>query len=208
MTAKKRSIIENFGKHIEDYKNTLQTQHNELGSLERVVTQAGGKLKQKAQLTGLATIGAGLVTGNLLGAGLKLAGAPSAVYQGAKFVPKLLGGISAYKVNGQSLKGLDTFSSGASHSGNNIGDINLAPYQMPPKVKVAELGNLPLSLEHFGMPTQPKLKQLPTINSALGRKDSEKSSQSFLSFDYLKQLKKIYKGLNLKRPFGNRSKVI
>ena len=78
---------------------------------------------------------------------------------------------------------------------------------------IYQLGGLPLSLKHFDMPSLPKLKDLPTLDSALGRIASSqdldkltlglssittrsgKKYNSPINPNFLSQLKRVTKGL-------------
>jgi hypothetical protein len=83
------------------------------------------------------------------------------------------------------------------------------------KMPIAELGNLKQSLEHFSMPSVPKLKDLPLLHESLGKivslKDIEGltlglpsmtaasgkkySTQVLYNSDFIKKLKKVSRNL-------------
>ena len=119
----------------------------------------GGKL---AQLGG--TIAS---NSKLLSLGLGTFSGKNVIDSSNKFLKTPLAdlGISSSKnVNLPSIFGNDRTFGGIDHTPISSGGLGGTP-----KVNISELGNLKQSLEHFGMPTLPKLHDLPKLGEALGR---------------------------------------
>ncbi len=163
-------------KQLQDYLTASQQQLDALGG---DVGFSAGKYKQGARLTGLvqglALAGVGIGAGNMLKLGGKmlgggLGGTLGSVASGVKAMG-LLGGLSHYL--------------SAANAGNRLGNTerltleqaagsgNLAGLAgrglSSPRQAIPELGNLQQALQHFNLPSVPKLKDLPQLREALGK---------------------------------------
>ena len=193
--------LKSVDKEIEDQRRSLGIHRSQY---EGEVADLKEKISSTNLISGIAQFGAAALTGGLLGGGLKALGAPAFISKGVGDVAKVYGlikglstatsipnipGLSDFQGKGieAGLGGLggglerylkQNLSTPSSLSSFSPTPISSGYLGTQPKVNVPELGNLPQSLEHFGMPMLPKLAQLPKLQEALGKVVSKKDIES------------------------------
>ena len=211
----KTDALKNYQAQAKNFEATIARQRQELES-------AADKYKSRAEIGSLVSAGLmALATwgvGSAVGAGAGALGASSSVVSGigtATNYAAILAGLSDFQRSMQGkaedmqnkiggIENPDLSFLGHNQDDYKINDLKSVDYVkgLPDirhlkdvfanKRPVPELGGIRQSLEHFGLPTLPELKDLPDINASLGRIPS--------SLEYLGVPKAD--GL-LKKKFGN-----
>ena len=198
----KRSRAEGQAAHIRSLDARVAQDRADVESRGRIYEKLSGEYREQARMTnlfsGVLEAGTGMLLGGLATGGLAKLGAPAAIAQGAGGAIKLGGLIKGLSTATSipKIANLSDFQGRGAETGLKAGlgtglgekylgkTISYTPTSKytpissgylgtEPKVNVPELGNLPQSLEHFGMPMLPKLSQLPKLHEALGKMVTE-----------------------------------